>query len=1101
MESRKLKRYDSAPLPTGSAAAARAVGAHASNIPRSHVALSGSSHAQAAPPPPTDFASAMAAYERQLDHYYKCMEKDNASLLKLYEVHTSDMAALRTLAKERKFKDIEYTAMEAKTASMDAFLKELMDLTSTGRGLRACNDLNSATNPSKMPTTALTPATVVSMDDVRDAVQKQQHALQEARKKEETLKLVIQALEKKVSALKPKGTPVSTRSQTHKSESKKTDDDTAEENYFLPGTAKQLRDAQRRIRELERQLVRATRDAKDAAVAIEKMKQQSVVDLQTLQRREGELAAMQNLLDSKEQLIAALETEVRNQRSTSEAPKPRPQPGAGYSRINSAPAAAGQHRSGGDMASTSLVVTHHYRLFGGQMYVDGLKFSSESFKDSFLRSVSTLLKIPYGYLTSVEVRTHSEAASIEFDVRHSACIHEDEINFLLLSHDYPELTTFLDKVKAELANRKPLDPNTVRIKELEMALSERMDEIDHLRRSMRSLEASLDRRDTDREVLNTDMDAALRETEITVKEVYEALQATQLEMGELQKALAIKSTQLRLAERAKAAAVDEAALAADKFKTELSTLREQFSASQTAAEQDQKEAVQKALLTHAEEKPELLTSAFHFDVVLPTALARGTLTSLLRDAQKARVLQLLLLCHAAQTAGAVPVVLQSCILSDSAAKLQVTVKLAFYASKRSAEAAMREIAQKVSEGTCNAALEYLRMCSDASKQNAATVAEAQRAVSEAEHRAKVAIAAMQTKTQRIQDMEGAAEAAQLRDIRAQLSSVLPGSSCDASSVVERIGELVLRVTDAESTARHHEEESRRATRQLTDAQQEREQLQQTLSDMTARCTELRVAKEQLSARVSRAENELRDQQTRAVKSEGVLVAKMKRLEADLRAKTEAADADRNRMLDEHKTAAARLAVVEEALAIKETELAELQSKTASSGPGAASSGSAGEVALREALRLAQQERTALARQVREMDTDMNDLSNIQAAMQRELEVAKQELRAKKHDFDLLVKQLIRMEEREKKWTSEQPPSPVSPRMQDNGAELDDVARESLVVLTNSNTTLQQCLRHLQSAVASTGGVSGSSLSNAVDCADAVSGAVAGRGAEREREAW
>ncbi|TPP54650.1 hypothetical protein CGC20_22215 [Leishmania donovani] len=1059
MENRKLKRYDSAPLPSGSSSAAKAAAAQASNIPRPHAAQLGSPCTPPSAPQPSHAAASApersASYEKQLEHYYKCMEEDNETLVKFYEAHTSDIAALRVLTQERKYKDIVFAAMEAKTASTDAFLKELIDLTGTGRGLRVRRDANSVKCSAAKSSAALTSAPVVTMDEVRDAVQRQRHALEAARRNEEKQTLVIRALEEEVASLKLKGRSTSARSLAQKRGSTKPDDVTADEDCCLPGTAKELRDAQRRIRGLERQLSSAMCDAKDAAAAVASLQQQCTVHLQSLQCRDGELTAMRSVLDSKEQLITALEEEASSDR---------------------------------------LIVTHHYRLFGGQTFVDGNSFSPKSFKDAFLRSVSTLLQVPYGYLTSVEVRTHSEAVSVEFDVRHSARIKEDEIDFFLLSHDYPELTRFLDKAKAELATRKPLDRNAVRVKELEAALAERADEVDHLRRTIRSLEASLDRRDSDRAVLDTDVDAALRETEMTVKEVYEALQATKQEAQGLQKALTTQSAQLRLSERAKAAAT----AAAEKLKTELATLQDQLATAQASVEQAREEAAQKALQRHTDEKAELLMSTFRLDVALPTALAQRTANRLLEEAQQARVLQALLLCHAARTAGAVPVAVKKCSLGDGATTMAAAVALAFYASKKNAEAVEAEIAKKLSEDSGSAVLEYLRMCSDSCKQEAAILADAQRAVSEAEQRAAAAIAAMQGETQQAQNTQRAVTARQLQEIHARLSSVLPGGSAEAKSVLERIEQLVSRLTEAESTARCLEEESRRATQRLAEAQQEREQLQQTLSDLTARCTEMQVAKEQLAVRAARAESQLRNQQLSAGESEGVLVKKVKLLEEALRAKTAAADSEKDRMLEEHRAAATlaegQLAEVEEALAIKEAALAQLQSKTASPGSGAAASASTEEAALREALRLAKQERAALARQVREMDTDMNDLSNIQASVQRELEVAQQELRAKKHDFDLLVKQLIRMEEREKKWASEHS---ASPKKQDEDAELDDVARESLVVLTNSNATLQQCLHRLHSALTSMGMEVSLASSNAADSAGTVAGAAHGRGGERD----
>ncbi|KAK7194914.1 hypothetical protein NESM_000413300 [Novymonas esmeraldas] len=1078
MENRRLKRYDSAPLPAGSAAAAaaKAGAAHISNVPRPQAPPCASPPS----PSPTGAAVGVAAavpYETQLENYYRCMEEDNDSLVKLYETHTADIAALRVLAQERRFKDVVFATTEARAAAVNAFLKELADILGTGRGLRLRTTGNSTSAAA-----AAKPATAVSMDDVRDAVQKQRHALDAARATEAKHVKLIRSLEKDVAALRAKAQRRLSTAQSDGGSASADDGD----GCCLPGSAKDLRDAQRRIRELERQLAAATREVKDAAAAAVKVEQQRAVDAQTLRRRDDELAAMRHLLATKERLIATLEA-GQGQRS---AQAETSHSSTGYSRTHSAPAAAPhqrQHRGGGETSSDRLVSTHHYRLLAGQTYVDAHDFSPESFKDAVLRSVSTLLHIPYGYLASVEVRTHAEAVSVEFDARHSSRISEDEIDFLLLSHDYPEVMTFVGKAKAALASRTPVDHHAKRIRELEAALAEAVAEADRLRRAARSLESSLDRRDADRAALDTDTEAALRETEATVTELYEALQAAQSEVEGHKKALALKSTQLRVSERAKDAALDAATAAAEAAKAEVAALQEQLAAAHAAVEQARLDATQQALKQHAEERAELLVSNFSFVVELPTMSMQRTARRLLGEAQQARVLQTLLLGHAARMGGAVPVAARRCAVRDgggggggdtgtggAAAALEAVVELAFYANKKDADRVTAELTEKLREGTSSAILEHLRVCSDAARREAAAAADALRAVSEAEQRAAAAVAATREEAQQEHTAHRAATTGQLHEIHARVSSVVPGGTADISSLVERLDQLLSRLAAAESAARRHEEDSRRAARRLADAQQEREQLQRTLSDLTARSTEVRVAKEQLATRVAAAEDELQSQHASAAEAAGVLSAKVTRLEAALKAKMASADAEKARVVEEHRAAAAvasaRLAEAEEALATCQSELAQLQAQ-ATSAPGSTSGGGGSaleEAALREALRLAKQERTALARQVREMDTDMNDLSKIQASMHRELEAAQQELRAKKHDFDLLVKQLIRMEEKEKKWLSDQPTAPVSPTKVEEAAERDDVARESLLVFTSSSATLLECLRRLQRVMAATG---------------------------------
>ncbi|KAL7700853.1 hypothetical protein NQL31_003408 [Lotmaria passim] len=1159
MESRRLKRYDSAPISTGasnaasSAAAARAA-AHISYIPRPQPSPPPASSTKpminAAASPSSSSAAAAAAfnrgddtanasgesYEKQLESYYRCMEEDNQALMAYYEAHTRDIASLKVLVHERKYKEAVFAAMEAKTASMDAFLQEMMDVLAASQGLRTRGDTNirdTASNASVKSSShhnsgsagkahATTPspgaAAAATMENVRDGVLKLLAAFQAVSASEERHLLTIQALEEEVAEWKEKAQSRRARAKSGGKGGNNSDAD-EESDCFLPGTAKELREAQRRVRDLERRLTTATADAKNAAAAVAKLEQQQRVSERTLQRREDELAAMRGLLNSKEQLLATLEEEVKTTRASTV--RSRSGEGGGsssnnnarYVRTNSAPAGAAgahPHRFGGETSSDRLVVTHHYRLLGGQRFVDGQAFSPESFKDAFLRSVSTLLHIPYGYLTSVEVRTHAEAVSVELDIRHSSRVKEDEIDFLLLSHDYPEVMAYLDKAKAEMAAKTPLDRNAVRVKELQAALLEKEQESDYLRRRLRAAEESVARRDMDRETLDKDMDVALQEAENTVKELYVALQTAQQETEAAQKALAAKALQVRVLEQAKEAAADSADSVVRGYQQEIGKLNEQLAHGQANLAKAKENATQAVLQAQAEAKMELSLALFSFDVPLPTSSAQRAASALLQDAQQTRVLHALALAYAGRTGGAIPLQVKSCALTEATgstssensnsnngtlAQLQLIVELAFYANKRTSDAVHAEVQRKLKDGggSCTSVQEYLRMRTEAARKEAAATADAQRAISEAEQRATAAIAAMRAETQHAHKTELEAAASQLQEISARIASVSPGlpdsksaSAPTASTlVVSRVDQLITRLTTAEAASRRHEEEAQRVARRLADAQQEREQLQQTLSELTARCAEVRVAKEQLVSKLAVAESQLKASQATAGEAEMALAEKVRRLESALRSKTAAAEAEKEKAAAELKAAATasarRLAEAEEALAAKEKDMKRLQAKLETSSSGTAASvtcaaakGSVNEeAALCEALRVAKEERMNLARQVKEMETDMNDLSNIQAAMQRELESAQQELRAKKHDFDLLVKQLIRMEEKEKKWQADQQSqqvlSPDSPsRLQDDDAEKDDVARESLVVLTNSNTNLQQCLRKLQRTMSALG---------------------------------
>lgn len=1040
MEGRRLKRFDSAPLP-------------GSPLPVSHPPRPNLSVAAAAA---TD-AAAKALYHRKLEAYYQCMEEDNSALTSHYEKHVAEIAGLKALVQEARFTEVAYAAMEEKVAKSEEFLAEAMALLTTSRGLRQCTNMNhkSATGKkvaargegSPMSGAGPTP----TIDDVRDALQKQQQVLQSLWSSETKYLSTISALEKELAGYK-----------NHKAKSGASS--MGLDDCCLPGTAKEVADLQLKVRDLERQLNASSKQARLDATELAELRQQRTTDLQTLNRRDDEVLALRSLIHSKEKVIASLEVK---------------QPVA-YTRTNSAPPATIQaHRSrnkaavgtstsaasamsGGESCGDQLVVSHHYRLFAGQGYVDAVHDAPEQFKDTMLRSMSEVVHVPYGYLSSAEVRTHTEAVSVELDIRHSSKIAADEIDFLLLSSDHPELGKLLQKVREEreAKHTRPEDRRDGYIRELQASLEGKEKELQALRQRMQEMACSLERRDADRAAMDSDIDTTLTETEATVKGLYESLQSSQQEMEVLKKSALAKQAQLRAAEQDKTSALDALKSA---MQAEVDSLTVQLEEVRTSLRHAQ-EAADQTISDMERAKLEAFTACFEMQVAVePTPGAVAVVEQeVLTDSQTSRVVKELLLHQASLISGTTPVLVKSIKLSGSGSSpptsFLVKVQLTFYASRLQKDSRESEIHRKLQKCTTATVAEYLRQRQHAAQSIEAAERRVDAANATAEEQAASLIADLRRKEQQahMSEQELRREAAeQLKEIESSLCGVTTSTELrdtTTGGVVRCINALVSRLTSAEAEQHRASADVRHLTQQLADARHATKQLQEDVLEVTAQMTDLRADKDQAQAGLSAALAQLHQLQQRSSEREVVLQEKVKRLEGALVSKTASAEESKKELL-RYKQAA--------------------DNRSADGGAAAPFE----ERALREALRISKQEVVSLTRQVKELETDMNDLSNIQASLHGDLEISKQELRAKKHDFDMLVKQLVQMEETEKKLREQLRSAAVqqSEAPNSNGdddrlekdaivkSRVDDAVRETLVSMTNSNTTLQQCIRRLTTA--------------------------------------
>ncbi|CAD2221044.1 hypothetical protein ADEAN_000857100 [Angomonas deanei] len=438
--------------------------------------------------------------ESQLEEYCRHVEEDFVELRGAYQDQSTQLEAVETLMKESKLREEMLQAVDRRVKLTCNFLQEMVQLTTDGRGLRQRED--NATNSSTKRKNQLgslnyrSDDIMAMMDAVRDGFQKRMKELQTAREGERVNLEAAKAAEKEVQQLKRKVDSLLSSSRNRAPTS-------VEEDICIPASAEEVNNLRRQLNDASRQNRRTLEEVQKLTSDLKKSQQEVSVAAVRLNLQESELKELRARLESKDKLIAEAEKRYK-------AAEERLAQGDGPSTTNThtRPVRGGRTQ------------THHYISLRGKEYAAVLKESPEEFKDSFVKSVSKLLRVSADAVTNVDLLYGGDGVSGEFDLQHNSTL--EEIDYTLLRHAFPELDS-LRRRGETLCKHWAVKSTASLVKELGEAhesLKFAQTNATTLNSRVRALEASLERRD----VVDGEVESALLDTEKTIQDLYNALE-------------------------------------------------------------------------------------------------------------------------------------------------------------------------------------------------------------------------------------------------------------------------------------------------------------------------------------------------------------------------------------------------------------------------------------------------------------------------------------------------------------------------------------------------------------------------------------------------
>lgn len=1032
-------------------------------------------------PPQANASTTMDANElnqrtQQWEEYVRCLEDDHQELRDLFDVQRTELKAASALLAENCLKEKAVREIEAQLKNHEVFLEELVELAVHGKGLRArpCVNRDSQWQPSNPMDIAAV------MDQIRDAVQKQCQRVQYLRKNDENHTTTIRVLEKELDAARSAKKPSKTEGSA-----------AAEADGLLPlrGVG-DLQKVEMQARTVERQLAVSERDVRRISADLERAQQELSVLSQSEKQQRRELQEMKDLILRKDRLIQQMEQRARAAGTEAEAKK-----SATTLQTSHTEAAATADTSSNAPAGSQHVTSHHYRLLIGKDLVDVWEALPGDFVRVFTECTAASLHVPPEYLRNIECRVSgSEGVAIELDVQHSYKVKGDEIDVLLLEHTYEELHTL-----TRVASLRKMEELRGALEVSHRELNAKAEEAEKLSKRLSQIEASQDRRDAHREDLDRGVQEALEEAETAIQTLYTTLEEkrreadsagtelvmTQKRLAELEQS--VVEMQERLDEERESMTRTEGRLRNEESRVKV---LENKVAEMTAshARRDAVYAEETARIRAAFAADTLRCSTVVVDIALKLtseSMASGALGLLERG--DPTVLNSLLLCQAATVTKTVPVQTVRCTCHGEARSLLLTIELGFYATTADRSEAEASIREKLSNCSFSAALDYLKYIGDATTR--ATEAEA--AVRAHKHR-------LEEFEGRLQDIRSSAEK-ELQAVGGCLAAALSTDERHAAPTALSKAEMVVRrLRTMTNTLEHNCSDVHIITKKVNSQDE-------LLRRQRREIAELSSAKESLVATLARTEKELAANKVAREKDTEALLERVQRVESTLQKKVAALAAiQQERHTDSPATPRGSYTTADfhcreqelsNQLSERNLEVARLRkalgrannvaqgvAATGARGPDATASDSS--TFLNDALRQSRTESASLKQQVSELLVDMEDFAKIQGSLQSSLEIAQAELRAKRQDSDVLMKQVLRMEQREQALQDEVKKLKTT-RGSSSNAATSDSATDVLTVATSEHTALRNTIAVLRDTLHRARGEAGvNSVTSTAPVADA-----------------
>ncbi|CCW70341.1 unnamed protein product [Phytomonas sp. Hart1] len=797
--------------------------------------------------------SQVFAVNKEWQDYIAAVEGDHTELRQLYKMQTDELSSLRSLLAEKPIQDVLIQSLTSRVNEYEACMKELLVVLTNTEKLRERNNQKINKDGTKEQASAknlttdcasqltMLPSTPVTlMDAVRDAVMKQQQRILNYQKTIERNQIKFKEIEEKL---------VTKNECIHKvnnKEAHEVPDSGIICDCFVPSSAKELDKLRMYILDLERHLEKAKENEKNIMAELRNAKHKAEVSSQSSQRYVKQLDWLKALLIQKENLLTDVETRYR----TIEGKLKKYQLTDLDSTCSSL---ANDKNAKSDDAGDKLDTTHHCQLFLGKELVLTFLNTPEEFKDMFLGATSAALHLPRSWIsiTKTQLIGDRHGVSIELDVQHSASMKECTINSIIHAHSYHELQELKER-----ALLRQLEITETTAHGIEKALHDKTQQVEVLQKRVHGLQRLLNQRNRDQESIDRQVDIALEEANVAVKDVYAALEAERLKTLNANEALQIAqedaAVQLQKlanyekqledahkvieAMQSQLKAVEEQLPEVDKHKMELDQSLQDL---RQKKNKEPREATDTTIAgsvveTFALRLPLPLSDASEIDAA---ALFSSASDSGSHAPGKSSVavttLYRLLLCEASMATGTVPVrISRASMITKKMSPAQVPtlslkLVLSCFVTTDKREAVCQNIAQKLSSCPFHCSLRYLQDHLEVSRELVNS-----KQVSTLTHNAKTTEKTIQTSTNSLQELIKILEDKFDKALRTADHRTAVGVQAKAEILIGRLHTLEL-------TLRQTREATKENEKKLVDENNPAlEQLRIELQSATQRCEEL-----------------------------------------------------------------------------------------------------------------------------------------------------------------------------------------------------------------------------------------------------------------------
>eukprot|EP00796_Vickermania_ingenoplastis_P010068 gene10068-7038_t len=872
-----------------------------------------------------------------------------------------EVERLHTLLAEQKMKLAVLEAGVGLPGGMDTSeleqyrtaLEEIHELlASASPALSTRSDPNqTGSSPQKKKNEPLTPTSCHNvLRIVRDAALQQKTVISSLQRKNDANARLIRAMERELSQF---------RSQKNSSSPSKGEAENVK-SFFIP-TQKDLQKLQSKLDTLEK----AHRESNKKLQSVQR----------DLERKANESSQLREELQRERMLVKVLKnTSEKEMLSVSSARRGSATPSQGGTPSKSLQRSPGKDRT----SSSAVETTHHVRLFSGSDFAAAFKADPEAFKAAVMDDLCTALPILTDAVRYLDVRAGQRSVTLEVDIRHAASLSEMDIEMRLWTFEFSRVEALTDAHQhaaatldaPETSHRSrngssAIEVLTQQLKESRQLIAASEAEVENLQQRLaRSQQVQKD----DTKAVDDTVAAVLAETESTILGLQQQLQEQDEAFNSLLdecEGLEKEVVALR-AERQQLESLQGQVSAGSKgmvesLQTQVSLLQEELN--KIAAEkQDMMEAADENLITSTAE-------IFEGCFPISSAEAAAFAATLLEDSDPAAVLHALLLHHAANQTGTVPLRVRRCAVDESKTAFKVRVELGYVCAAAEKSAVAKRIRHDMERA-----------------------AAADTLVAPAEAYLRMAVARMDAVA-----APGRLSISENKELTAVLQELLSTKERLATpGTTEQLALVGQKYKEMEAAVQKGRIESVQAATRLRVKDNENERLRQEIKELKAEvCRSAEMSDRDAAAAdiIAQLEHEVRslkkDLDEAQGRSEGqdMLIAEQNQLVETL-----------HQQVEEYAAAAEQATT--HAMAVD-------RNRHTGAVAGSASPGKDVHL-LQVMIDKGAKEKERLVQQIKDLEVDMNDLINIQHSLQEEIEQTQRKLRASHNEKEELRQRVAQL---------------------------------------------------------------------------------------------